>query len=672
MDDERLLSNQRLIYETKLDVNSTNATYSIDQLDLQLGELPLSSSGQFQLLEDRIVLDLSFSSNDGELEDLISLLPGQYKDNFEGVESSGTFSLNGNVKGDYSERTVPQIDAQLDFSDGRITGDRIDARVRDLGFSATYSNGDQQNAKTSSLILESLQGEIDGDPFALDLSVVNFDDPQIDFSANGTLAPGLLAGFIPDERISEGSGKIYLNDLRLKGRYKDMISANRVSQVDMNGQMSFDRAGFVINDETVRLNSGQFKLTGNNLSVSQLVFEAPDTRMVFDGSATNLLPVLFSDSLNSQHVSLNFAAKLQVDELDIDQLIALGSPSEDAQAAAEAAGQTDSLAVAEIEKREFITQFLEGTFQADIQAFNYGLIEGENFKGALSFSDGTMTIKGSTKAMEGEMILDGEMKFDATPTLQAKLSCNQVSAYEFFRQAENFGQEVLVADNIEGKLDARLYMEVFFDEEGNFLPDQLKVLGGIGLKDGRLRGFKMLEDFSTFVNIRDLQEIRFTNLENFFEIRNSKLYLPVMFIQSNALNMTISGEHTFEQDISYYIKVNAGQVMADRFRRHNPKLRPKPARKNGFFNLYYAILGDIDNFNFVADKRRVLNDFEESDRRKRDIHYQLERKFGTVIELVEEPLDWRDIPEYEEDPDSKEPEFLDMEIDGGGKKKGEE
>jgi hypothetical protein len=388
--------------------------------------------------------------------------------------------------------------------------------------------------------------------------------------------------------------------------------------------------------------------------------------MLFDGRATNLLPVLFSDSLNSQHVSLNFDAKLQVDELDIDQLMVLGAPSEEVQAAAQAAGKADSLAVAEVEKREFITQFLEGTFQADIQAFNYGLIEGEAFKGALSFSDGTMTIKGSTKTMEGEMILDGEMKFNATPTLFAKLSCNQVSAYEFFRQAENFGQEVLVADNIEGKLDARLYMEVFFDEECNFLLDKLKVLGGIGLKDGRLRGFKMLEDFSTFVNIRDLQEIRFTNLENFFEIRNSKLYLPVMFIQSNALNMTISGEHTFEQDISYYIKVNAGQVMSDRFRRHNPKLRPKPARKNGFFNLYYAILGDIDNFNFVSDKRRVLNDFEESDRRKRDIHYQLERKFGTVIELVQEPLDWRDIPEYEEDPNSKEPEFLDMEIDGGG------
>ena len=178
----------------------------------------------------------------------------------------------------------------------------------------------------------------------------------------------------------------------------------------------------------------------------------------------------------------------------------------------------------------------------------------------------------------------------------------------------------------------------------------------------------MLEDFSTFVNIRDLQEIRFTNLQNFFEVRNEKLFLPVMFIQSNALNMTISGEHSFEQDIAYYVKVNAGQVMADRFRRHNPKLRPKPARRKGFFNLYYAILGNLDDYNFVSDKRRVKNDFEESEVRKRDIHFELEHRFGTIIELVDEPLDWRDIPEYEEDPNTDEPEFLDMEIEGGNKK----
>ncbi|MEL7221955.1 MAG: AsmA family protein, partial [Bacteroidota bacterium] len=243
MDGEQLLSNQALSYQTKLDVNTTTATYGIEQWDIQLGQLPLNSSGQFQLLEDKMALAIKFQSDGGELEDLINLLPYQYKSNFEEIRTRGTFSLNGSINGDYSERSMPKITAALAFSDGRITGDRIDASVRDLGFSATYTNGDRQDAATSSLVLENLQGNIDGDPFALDLSVANFDDPKVDFSANGTLAPGLMMGFIPDERISEGTGKIYLNHLKVKGRYKDMLSVNRAERVDMSGQLSFEEAG---------------------------------------------------------------------------------------------------------------------------------------------------------------------------------------------------------------------------------------------------------------------------------------------------------------------------------------------------------------------------------------------------------------------------------------------
>lgn len=666
MDKELMLVSQTFHYEAALDVNSTSGIYKINQLDLQLGDLPLSTQGQFQVLADKTSLDLEFASNGGQLENLISLLPARYKRTLKGIESRGDFSLIAKVVGDYTDRKLPQIDAQIDFLDGRISGDRIDAKVRELGFTATYSNGDRQSDESSSLRIENLQGEIDGEAFALDLSLANFSDPQIDFSANGTLAPGLLVGFIPDERISEGSGKIHLRNIRLKGRYNDMLNTRRIGRVDMGGEIDFESAGLIINDEMVRLNTGLLRMADNQLLVEKVDFEAPGTQMSFDGEATNLLPVLFSDSLNSQDVQLQFEALLTAEELDIGQLLALGAPSEEVEEAAAAAGKSDSLAVAEVAKREFFTQFLAGTFQANIASFNYDEIEGEDFTGAVSFADGTMTIKGTTKAMDGEMELDGDMLFDATPTLNVKLSCRQISAYEFFRQAENFGQDVLVADNINGQLDARIYIEAAFDEEGNFLTDQLRVLGGLGVKDGRLKDFKMLEDFSSFVDIRDLQEIRFTNLENFFEVRDSKLFLPVMFIQSNALNLTISGEHTFDQKISYYLKVNAGQVMSDRFRRHNPKLRPKPARKNGFFNLYYAILGDIENFNFVSDKQRVTNDFYESETRKRAIHQELEQKFGTIIELVQEPLDWRDIPEYQEDPDSTEPEFLDMEIDGGG------
>ncbi len=156
-------------------------------------------------------------------------------------------------------------------------------------------------------------------------------------------------------------------------------------------------------------------------------------------------------------------------------------------------------------------------------------------------------------------------------------------------------------------------------------------------------------------------------------MRNGRIYLPVMFIQSNAANLTVSGEHTFDQDIAYYLKVNAGQVLANRFRRHDPNLAPKPARKDGFFNLYYAITGNIDEYEVKTARRRVKEDFELSELRRREVQQALEREFGIPIDLIEEPVEWRDIPEYQEDPNDDSPEYLDFEVKGGGKtKKSEE
>lgn len=664
MDEERYVVNQPLVYDAQVKVNTTTGLYELSGVEVTLGELPLAASGSVQMGGEESEYDLQLSSKGGSLAAVLQLLPGQYKEQIAGIDTRGDFQLVTLIKGTATATKNPEINTELKFSDGRISGDRMDGSIKDLSFVATYTNGERQDNRSSVFEVNNLTGYFQRERFEMRLRVTNFDDPDVDFAADGAIGMGMLAGFIPDERVTGGEGEVELQGLRLKGRYQDMIRTNRIGRVTLGGALVFDDAGFTVNGERLLFDRGQLLMDGNTLRVEGLKFEGPGTEMEFMGSASNLIPVLFADSLNSKNAELKFSAELVARELDIDQLVALGAPSEEAVEAAEAAGQADSLAQAEVERRAFTTQFLNGTFKANIESYNYGEIEGTDFTGDLTFLNNNLHIEGNTQAMGGEFILDADMEFKDEPRLTAKLTCNAVDIYEFFRQSENFGQDVLVADNLSGSMDARIFIEAFFDAQGNFLEDKLRVLAGLGLKDGELKDFAMLEDFSTFVNIRDLREIRFTNLENFFEVRDRRLFIPVMFIQSNALNLTISGEHSFDQEIAYHLKVNAGQVLTNRFKRHDSQLQPKPAQRRGFFNLYYAILGSIDQYNFKSDKRRVQSDFELSDLRKRDIRDKLEREFRTVIELVDEPLDWRDIPEYQQDIDEDNPEFLD-EIEGG-------
>jgi hypothetical protein len=302
---------------------------------------------------------------------------------------------------------------------------------------------------------------------------------------------------------------------------------------------------------------------------------------------------------------------------------------------------------------------LNGRFEATFDEFSYGRVEGENFAGQLRFDNNAMQIKGETNMMEGFMDVDGIYYFEKAARLVANVECVEINVYDLFDQTENFGQEFLIAKNLRGSMNGKLHIQTFWSEEGFFQYDKLRVYAGIGIHDGELRNFKMLEDFSTYVKMDDLRHIKFTNMQNWLEIRREKIYFPTMFLQNNAMNMTLNGEHSFDQKIEYNIQVNAGQILMNKFKRKNKNLDPIKAKKKGLFNLYFNVNGTIDDFDYKTDKSKVTKSFNKSDYRKKEIKAKLIKEFGTaqMLDKDKKEIKFTEIPELDEG--DGEDEFLD-------------
>ena len=66
-----------------------------------------------------------------------------------------------------------------------------------------------------------------------------------------------------------------------------------------------------------------------------------------------------------------------------------------------------------------------------------------------------------------------------------------------------------------------------------------------------------------------------------------------MFVQSSALNLLIGGEYGFNHDLDFKIKINAGQIFANKFKKYNPSKKTIKAKKNGLFNIYAHIYGNL-------------------------------------------------------------------------------
>ena len=196
--------------------------------------------------------------------------------------------------------------------------------------------------------------------------------------------------------------------------------------------------------------------------------------------------------------------------------------------------------------------------------------------------------------------------------------------------------------NIKGTVNAKIAVDVFWDENGQFQDKDLRVLGDISIDNGELVDFPLLYDFSNYVKIQDLHHIKFVNMRNWLEVKDGKVIIPSMFIQSNALNMTVSGEHSFSNAINYNVKINAGQVILNKFKRHDPSLRPQEAKRQGWFNLYYRIYGTVDDYKVKSDRKTVMQNMERSNRRKLAIRREIKNIFGSELEELDEPIDWKD------------------------------
>jgi hypothetical protein len=492
-----------------------------------------------------------------------------------------------------------------------------------------------------------------------ELRVSNFDDPLIDFNLNGTIPIESVYGMLNIPIISDGDGDIEMKKLRIKGNLKDIVSPYGIGRVTTSGELEFYNASMTINDEDITIDKGLLKFNDNSIQVEGLAFEGPGTEIKLEGTFLNFLPVLFADSLNSKHAELKFNASLDATKIDFDELLKVTEiPVDENIQNIKTASGVDTKEIAKTQARERITNFLKGKFAANIEEFNFREIDGEEFQGVLEFDNNEMSVKGKVKMMEGRMLVDGKTFFEGKPHMEAKLTCEQINIKEFLKQAENFGQEVLTYNNLKGKLNAKFFIESFWSSDGTFLTDKLHILGDVGLSNGELIGLKILYDFSDYVKIEDLRRIKFTNIHNYMEVKKSKIFMPAMFIQSNALNLAVSGTHTFENKIDYNIKVNAGQVIFAKFKKHNSNLRPQKAKKNGWFNLYYRIYGQMETFTYESDKRRVRQQLDASGTRKRKIQKELIKHFGNIVS-IEEPTDWRDVIPDKKD-DNEDVEFIDF------------
>ncbi|HKK89276.1 MAG TPA: AsmA-like C-terminal region-containing protein [Saprospiraceae bacterium] len=294
----------------------------------------------------------------------------------------------------------------------------------------------------------------------------------------------------------------------------------------------------------------------------------------------------------------------------------------------------------EIETQPWV---IDGDLLIDLEKFQYDQVDFHNCAVDLEFEKEKIDFFFETTAFEGSFKGNGLYKYEEAPELELQLLSEQVEIRKVLEAFEDFDQEVITYKNIKGKTDAHSVVRAFWDEQGTHLMDELEVYSDLDIQNGELIGVDMLYQFSNWIKLRDLMHIKFTSLQNRLEISDRRIYIPHMFVQSNAMNLSFAGEHSFENEIDYSFKINAGQVLWNKVRKYATDKSPLPAKKDGMFNMFFKLRGTVENYEVDNDRSAVRTHFKNSLVHEEIIYKELKRAFPGLPRSGEEPDLWMDM-----------------------------
>ena len=231
------------------------------------------------------------------------------------------------------------------------------------------------------------------------------------------------------------------------------------------------------------------------------------------------------------------------------------------------------------------------------------------------------------------------------PVIQADWIVKEIDIKALLESFSNFDQTFITSDNLSGKATIWSETTIPLDKNWSIKTKAVTSKCAIEIHEGRLKNLKTLDDFSDYVHIEDLRDIRFNDLRNYIKIESGQVYLPVMFIHSSAMNLSISGVHSFEQKIMYFLKLNAGQTVANKLRKTDFRKDLISARKSGWINMYFVLEGTTSDVSYKQYRTAVIAGFEQSAQLKESLRKELVDHFGYDVYWVE-PNEWEDIPEY--------------------------
>lgn len=141
-------------------------------------------------------------------------------------------------------------------------------------------------------------------------------------------------------------------------------------------------------------------------------------------------------------------------------------------------------------------------------------------------------------------------------TANVTAAMNNVDVKRIFAAFENFGQDGIKGENLEGNLTAKVNTSVTINDAAGVLPSSAVGSVDFSLKNGALNNYEPIKKIQNFIfKKRDFDNIRFAELKDKLEIKGDEIKINRMEIQSSVLSLFVEGIYSKKGNTDISIQV---------------------------------------------------------------------------------------------------------------------
>jgi len=614
-----VVTNKSIGNIVQLSYNAKNQTLRIDPSEITLTNSRFTTTGMIAL-EDERNFQLDIKGVDTNIQTLLSFLPENTANKIMEYKSKGDVYFHATVSGRIGSKM--SVVASFGMKNTNITHPGSNIEIDSMNVDGKLTIGDFMHPETILLDLKTIRGKIGNHAFEGSLKTENFTRPYLKFTAKGTLEISDLLKLIPLKNVVKGSGSIS-GSINFEGYTKDIRSIYTIDKVKAGGSLVLDSVSLTFTDNYPPITTMSGKITYNehNLDFKNAIVGVGTSHLKMEGSFINLLPYFVSEDQ-----SIRVIAKITEGNVNLDEILILSSEFEGAQ------------------KQYSLSGKLNLDVDCQLDRLNYRRFHATDLLGNIKINKQKAFVKNlSFRSMGGKLLFNSLISFQNDRIeITNTTNLEGIDIDSVFYVYHNFGQDWLVAENLKGKVYADVMTDMVFSQNLKFYPESLVADISISIESGELNDFEPMKRLEKYMDDDNLSSLLFSDLKNDIHIENMIIYLPKMEVRSNVSNISLSGTHSFDQQILYHVVIPVKSLGKQK----NEDAFGAVEDDGTGSKLHLIIAGTTSEYEISYDTKavgkKIVADLKKEVKELRDAFKKKEKKIEEITLEENEYFEWDD------------------------------